>query len=207
MSYTDPTEAEAANRREGLRPFDEYNSRALYSTFALFGTPHTYLDIGSGTGVMVKMARRLGVDAVGVDVIAEPPDIRADLTRPLYISDRSTVYEPPHDIASMRSFTIITCVEVAEHLPPEAAPVLCATLARHLAPRGWLVFTSALPGQAGDHHQNLIPPFDWRGMLYEAGLTWMPKATTELALLWTHTTGNLHHLPANLQCFTSREGW
>lgn len=192
MSYTEPTETEARERRLALQPFDEYNVRVLYSTYALFGTPLTHLDLGSGSGAVVNVARRLGVDAIGVDVIAEPPDIAADLTKPL-------------DLA--RQFTICTCIEVAEHLPPEAAQTLCQTIHRHLAPRGWLVFTSALPGQAGDHHQNLIPPFEWRGLMWEAGLVWQPEVTSRLALLWTQTSGSLHHLPANLQAFTTREGW
>jgi SAM-dependent methyltransferase len=192
MSYTQPTETEAAERRLSLQPFDEYNVRALYSTYALFGTPSSHLDLGSGSGAVVKTARRLGVDAVGVDVIAEAPDIAHDLTQPLDLH---------------RGFTIVTCIEVAEHLPPEAAQTLCATIHRHLAPRGWLVFTSALPGQAGDHHQNLIPPFEWRGLMWEAGLVWVPEVTARLALLWTQTSGSLHHLPANLQAFTTREGW
>jgi SAM-dependent methyltransferase len=192
MSYTNPTETEAAERRLALQPFDEYNVRALYAIYALFGTPLTHLDVGSGSGAMVKVARKLGVDAIGVDVIAEAPDVAHDLTEPLHLG---------------RQFAFITCVEVAEHLPPAAAPVLCASFARHLAPRGWLIFTSALPGQAGDHHQNLLPPFEWRGMLYEAGLTWVPEVTSRLALLWSHTTGSLHHLPANLQVLTTREGW
>jgi hypothetical protein len=192
MSYTSPTDTEAAERRLALRPFDEYNVRCLYSIYALFGTPLTHLDLGSGSGAIVKVARKLGVDAVGVDVIAEAPDVQHDLTQPLDLG---------------RQFTICTCVEVAEHLPPEAAQTLCQTAQRHLAPRGWLIFTSALPGQAGDHHQNLIPPFEWRGLMWEAGLVWQPEVTSRLALLWTQTSGSLHHLPANLQAFTTREGW
>lgn len=215
MSYTEPTETEARERRLALQPFDEYNVRVLYSTYALFGTPLTHLDLGSGSGAVVNVARRLGVDAIGVDVIAEPPDIAADLTKPLEIIQhddgyalglmRASGFSEPNP--ARKQFTICTCIEVAEHLPPEAAQTLCQTIHRHLAPRGWLVFTSALPGQAGDHHQNLIPPFEWRGLMWEAGLVWVPEVTARLALLWTQTSGSLHHLPANLQCFTTREGW
>jgi hypothetical protein len=193
MSYTSPTETEAIERRLALQPFDEYNIRAcVYSVYSLFGTPITHLDLGSGSGAVVKAARKLGVDAVGVDVIAEPPDVQWDLTQPL-------------DLA--KQFTIVTCVEVAEHLPPSAASVLCGTIRRHLATKGWLIFTSALPGQAGDHHQNLIPPFEWRGLMWEHDLVWVPEVTARLALLWTQTSGSLHHLPANLQAFTTKEGW
>jgi SAM-dependent methyltransferase len=192
MSYTQPTETEAAERRLSLQPFDEYNVRALHSIYALYGHPPTHLDLGSGSGVVARAARQWGVDAIGVDVIAEPPDIAHDLTKPLDMG---------------RHFTFITCIEVAEHLPPDAAQTLCATIHRHLEPRGLLVFTSALPGQAGDHHQNLIPPFEWRGLMWEAGLSWLPYETSRLAHIWTLTSGSLHHLPANMQAFTTREGW
>ena len=209
MSYTQPTETEAAERRLSLQPFDEYNVRVLYSTYALFGTPLTHLDLGSGSGAVVKVARKLGVDAIGVDVIAEAPDVQWDLTKPLYLSKIDNGIRPLAEATSYepKQFTLITCIEVAEHLPPEAAQTLCATIHRHLEPRGLLVFTSALPGQAGDHHQNLIPPFEWRGLMWEAGLSWLPYETSRLAHIWTLTSGSLHHLPANMQAFTTREGW
>lgn len=187
MSYTSPSPGEAAARRLALADEDPWNERALLSVFALAGVPPSHLDIGSGSGVMPRLSRRLGSDAVGVDVIAEPPDLVRDLTRPLDLG---------------RRFALVTCIEVAEHLPPEAAPTLCDTLGRHTG--DLLVFTSALPGQLGDHHQTLVPPFAWRGWLWAAGLEYDAGTTARLALLWTQTTGKLMHLPANLQVFRPR---
>jgi len=140
---------------------------------------------------MVRFGRSCGVDAVGVDIIAEAPDFRHDLRQPLQIN---------------RKFQLATSIEVAEHLPPEAAPVFCRSVADHLIDNGgWFIFTAALPGQPGHHHVNLIPPFEWRQKLSDAGLTYHETATVKLALLWTQTAGPLHHLPANLQVFVKGE--
>ena len=187
MSYYDPTEEEATTRREALRGFDVWNRRALLAVWSLLGRPETYIDFGCGSGGMVALARACGLDAVGVDVVAEPPDIIHDLRRPLELR---------------RKMQLATCIEVAEHLTEDAAPVLCDNIARHLIDDGgWLVFTAALPGQHGEHHVNLKSAYWWREKLTDAGLTWHETATLRLQLLWTVVTGSMHHLPANVQVF------
>jgi len=190
-TYYDPSPEVAAQRRIALGEFDMWNRRALFSIWALLGRSETYIDFGCGSGAMVRSARACGVDAVGVDVIAEPPDVIHDLRHPLHLG---------------RKFQFATSIEVAEHLTPEAAPIFCQSVSDHLIDTGgWLIFTAALPGQAGDHHVNLIPPFEWRQKLTDVGLTYHADATQRLAQLWTITTGPLHHLPANLQVFVKGE--
>lgn len=191
MSYYDPTEEEARIRRDALAGFDEWNRRALLSVWSLLGRPDTYMDFGCGSGAMVKMARACGLDAIGVDVVAQPPDIIHDLRRPLELP---------------RRVQLATCIEVAEHLNEDAAPILCQNISRHLIDNGgWLVFTAALPGQQGDNHVNLKSAYWWREKLTEVGLTWHETATLKLQLLWSVTTGSMHHLPANVQVFVKGE--
>jgi hypothetical protein len=189
--YYNPTAEGMAERRQALQEFDMWNRRALMSIWSLIGRPETYIDFGSGSGAMVRLARSCGVSAVGVDIIAEPPDFAHDLREPLQLG---------------RKFQLATSIEVAEHLPADAASVFCKTVVEHLIDNGgWFIFTAALPGQPGYHHVNLIPPFEWREKLSDAGLTYHETATIKLALLWTQTTGSLHHLPANLQVFVKGE--
>jgi SAM-dependent methyltransferase len=104
------------------------------------------LDVGCGSGTWASTALRLGAaDVIGVDGdwIAEEdlqlePErfVRHDLTRPLDLG---------------RTFDLVVCLEVAEHLPADAADELLASLVRH-APA--VLFSAAIPYQGGRNHVN-----------------------------------------------------
>lgn len=176
--------------REELAALDADNERVLLAIFATFGIPGSLLDLGCGTGVMVKTAKALGVHAIGVDI--DPPQgegfIRYNLTRSLDLG---------------RVFDMVICLEVAEHLPDWAAPVLCQTITRHTHINGRLIFSAALPNQGGNSHQNEQPPAYWRGLLYEHGkFSFREDLTAKLAVVWTYTAGAAAQwLPSNLQVF------
>jgi hypothetical protein len=57
-----------------------------------------------------------------------------------------------------RTFDLALCLEVAEHLPADAAPLLVQSLTA-LAPV--VVFSAAIPGQGGDGHINERWPSFW----------------------------------------------
>ncbi len=198
MSYVNPTIEEIERRRSDLAPFDKINEgafMALWATITLaHGMPETYLDLGSGTGAMVNMARKIGIEAYGVDVINGPEDwfIHHDLTRPLEM-ERMT--------RGSAMFDLITCLEVAEHLPKTAENVLVETISRHLNQGGILVFSAALPGQSGEHHVNLRPPWYWRDLCYEAGVSYRADYTGRLSHLWSLIAGPAMWLWANVQVF------
>ena len=102
------------------------------------------LDVGCGTGAWMAVAEELGARrAIGLDgphVPAEarllPPEryVEHDLARPFELG---------------RRFDLALCLEVAEHLPIEAAPGLVRSLTRH-APA--VLFSAALPYQGGTGH-------------------------------------------------------
>ena len=190
-NYYNPTAEQANERRKALREFDFWNKRALLSAWSLFGKPNSYIDFGSGSGAMVEFARSCNVDAIGVDLIAEPPDVCHDLRQPLDLH---------------RTFEIVTSIEVAEHLNEGSAAIFAESIVRHLSKDGGLIFTAALPGQPGDNHLNCQPPAYWRKLFTDAGLTYLIDETPRLAHLWTVTTGPMHHLPANLQVFVKGAG-
>lgn len=172
-----------------LAPMDSWNERLLLSLFCLYGIPSSYLDIGSGTGAMVNLARRLGVDAYGVDLIERPDSWlhQHDLMNPLDMG---------------RDFELVTCLEVAEHVPPEGANVLVDSVARHVHPGCMLVWSAAQPGQAGDDHVNPQNSFYWRTLLWEAGkLNWKEQRAYRLSLAWTLVHSPMFWLPANVQVF------
>ena len=199
MSYTAPSADEVQARRAQLAPFDRTNERVWLALFAAIlawkpDMPQSYLDLGSGTGAMVNMARKMGLSAYGVDVINGPEHwfVSHNLNEPLVLGQR---------------FDLVTCLEVAEHLDEGAAPVLVDTIARHLAPGGILVFSAAPPGQAGEHHTNCLPAYVWRSLLHERGVSYREDYTRQLAALWTMVSGPASAwLCANVQVFDTWDG-
>jgi SAM-dependent methyltransferase len=111
------------------------------------------IDVGCGPGTWLAVFRAHGVEDVhGVDgdhIDRERLEIPAgrfrahDLTRPL---------EPD------RTFDLAVSLEVAEHLPADAADSFVASLTR-LAPV--VLFSAAAPYQGGEHHVNEQWPAYW----------------------------------------------
>ena len=171
-----------------LAPMDGWNERLLMATFALTGLPPTYLDIGSGTGAMVNFARRLGIEAFGIDQTVRDHDylITHDLREPCDIG---------------RKFHMVTCLEVAEHIPPTKAEILCSTIARHMELGALLIFSAACPGQGGDDHLNNQPATYWRTLFHERGVGYQIEMTPRLAHAWDLLRSPLFWLISNVQVF------
>lgn len=210
MSYTQPTAEEVAQRRAQLAPFDGWNERAFCQIVAWMGLPATYLDLGSGTGAMINMARKMGSEAYGVDLINGPEHwfIRHDLTTPLHL-ETTQIKESDVYFRAPSYYNLITCLEVAEHLPLDSHHTLVDTIARHLRPApalnmdsGLLIFSAAPPGQAGEHHIGCRPATEWRGLFHERGISYREDLTRCLSHLFGWVTGPASHwLAANLQVF------
>jgi SAM-dependent methyltransferase len=125
--------------------------------------PHSLLDVGCGTGTWLKASLDYGIKEVfGVDGVAIPPErlriplqnfAQADLTRPLDLK---------------RTFDYVLCLEVVEHLDPQFAKTLIASLVRH-AKR--IVFAAACPGQPGQHHVNCQWPAFWQELFNAEGFS------------------------------------
>ena len=153
------------------------------------GMPGSLLDVGCGRGHLVTTAQARGVEAVGVDVSY------AETTGSLRHADlRARV-----DLG--RTFDLVLCWEVAEHLPADSADTLCDTLVRHVAPGGVLLFTAATPGQGGDAHINEQPAAYWRQRLAGRGLAPDALLTASLAQAWTDQAPRTPWYGKNLQVF------
>lgn len=115
--------------------------------------PKSVIDLGCGVGTWLDTFKSKGVERVyGVESMeVEPGRLcipadcfeRADLSQPF-------AHEPTYDLAMS--------LEVAEHLPPEAAEHFTQSLCR-LAPV--VLFSAAIPGQGGIHHVNEQWPTYW----------------------------------------------
>lgn len=176
-----------------LAPHDKWNEKHIMLAFSLFGIPQSYLDIGSGTGAMVNLAKKLGVEAYGVDQI-ERDNVNLfthNLTEPMSVSA----------LGGPSLFKMVTSIEVAEHIPEESHDVFCDTIANHVKREGILIFTSAHPGQDGEGHIGVKAAPYWRAKFHDRGLSFRFDYTTWLALLWSNINSPLFWLPANLQVF------
>ena len=121
--------------------------------------PRSVVDVGCGSGTWLSVFRRHGVeDVLGIDgayvdteVLEIPGDwfVPHDLTRPLRLE---------------RSFDLAVSLEVAEHLPPEAAGTFVDSLVG-LAPH--VLFSAAVPHQGGEGHVNGQWPAYWAAIFAE----------------------------------------
>jgi len=119
------------------------------------------LDLGCGLGTWLAALRSRGIvdlhgvdgDYVRRDLLEIPRECFAagDLTRPLALG---------------RRFDLAMSLEVAEHLPADAGPVLVDSLTRHAS---LVLFSAAVPGQGGKNHVNCRWPDYWATLFAERG--------------------------------------
>jgi SAM-dependent methyltransferase len=147
--------------------FDYINAGSLESAGALIPIlcEHleiaSVLDLGCGQGAWLKVWDENGAgDITGIDgpyvdpgaLLIDPARFQAgDLTRPIRLE---------------REFDLVQCLEVAEHIPPEASATLVENLVRH---GSLLLFSAATPGQGGEHHINEQSPDFWRDLFKSHG--------------------------------------
>ena len=119
--------------------------------------PRTFLDAGCGLAFLVEALRARGVDAYGFDVsefvIGEAP---ADL-RP-YLRVASVDEELDHD------YDAISCIEVLEHVPEDAAAAAVANFARHTD----VVLFSSTPDDFDEPSHVNVKPVDYWVRLFAA---------------------------------------
>lgn len=178
-----------------LTRFDEHNETAFYAVCALLGKPTSLLDVGSGTGVLVKLA--YDMDVYPVDGI-ELPAFHYWARTP-FMSHFVSGHDLCTPFNSSRQYDMVISWEVAEHLPEESADTYCDTLANHTA--HWLVMTAAHENQGGDWHLNEQPQSYWIDKLTQRGLTYRADLSERLKIIWTYTTGPMFWLPENVMVF------
>ncbi len=133
--------------------------------------PASVFDYGCGHGALIEAFRGLGVEAAGCEGSVHgvrrcnPGGLvfQADLKRPVVMN---------------RTFDLVTCIEVAEHMPARSGTTLVASIARAAAER--IVFSASGPGEEGDDHINLRPMKYWTDLFSMHG--YRENAEESLAL-------------------------
>lgn len=119
------------------------------------------LDVGCGRGAWLREWRNSGVAvARGVDgpyvcedsLLIPSTDFRAiDLSQQFNVGER---------------YDLVTCLEVAEHLPPRSSMELINSLVAH---SDLVLFSAATPGQGGENHINERPLSFWQAAFAKHG--------------------------------------
>lgn len=113
------------------------------------------IDIGCGIGTWLSVAKDLGVsDVLGVD----GDYVNSDLLIKYINRDEFHSHDLTQPLDLGRKFDLCLCLEVAEHLPQEAAEILVQSLVCH---SDYILFSAAIPGQGGQNHLNEQWPEYW----------------------------------------------
>jgi len=114
--------------------------------------PATVVDIGCGVGTWLAVWKTMGVKILGVDGS--------------YIRQNELLIDPKEFIAADldsgirldKTFELVSCLEVAEHIKPENAGKFITSLCQL---GDIILFSAAIPGQEGTLHINEQYPEYW----------------------------------------------
>ncbi len=146
-----------SSRKEGVRN----SAEEIVPLIVDWLNPRSAVDVGCGDGVWLSVLSRFGVtDVVGIDgnwVTKDMLEIESDRFQPRDLSK---------PIEANRQFDLVLSLEVAEHLPPEAAETFIDSLVG-LGPV--IVFSAAVPKQGGCSHVNEQWPEYWIELFRKRG--------------------------------------
>jgi 2-polyprenyl-3-methyl-5-hydroxy-6-metoxy-1,4-benzoquinol methylase len=135
--------------------------------------PKNAVDWGCGAGLHVAALQRLGIDAIGVDGVDLPPDLRA----PLVEIRRADLRDPIRAGLVPPSYDLSLCLDVLEHLSEAEALRAAETITQGAKV---LVLSCAPPGQGGHHHVNEQPRRYWVARLAAIGWSYSRRETGAL---------------------------
>ncbi len=123
--------------------------------------PVSIVDVGCGLGEWLAVGGDLGVgDFLGVDGDWVQPSQLAIPVEKFLKHDLST------PLKLKRRFDLALSLEVAEHIPTDAARTFVQSVCRAA---DVAVFSAAIPGQGGRHHVNEQWPAYWADLFQEFG--------------------------------------
>ncbi|MES0883009.1 class I SAM-dependent methyltransferase [Roseibium sp. SCP14] len=138
------------------------SAEAVIPVILEFVEPESVVDLGCGTGAWLRTLQRLGSckEILGIESGQVDP---TQLLIPVE-NTCSVDVSKPFDVG--RRFDVAMTLEVAEHLPPEAAKTFVENLTRL---SDVVIFSAAIPGQKGRNHVNMQYPSYWQKLFNEFG--------------------------------------
>jgi SAM-dependent methyltransferase len=153
-------------RREKYRPDYDLLRGSLLELMDF----ESVMDIGCANGFLLEGFDAAGKRVGGVELSPEVLDLL-----PKALGAKVTIGDFSE---AAGDWDLVSCVEVAEHVPPGRSIDLVDTVTR-LAGR-WIYFTAAPPGQKGRGHVNCRPHDDWLGWFDERGWKLDEERTQDL---------------------------
>ncbi len=159
--------------------------------------PRTMLDVGCAKGFLVEQLRDQGVEAFGVDVSPYAiSQVREDIRPHCRVAKGTETLPGQYDL--------ITCVEVAEHVPEAEARIMIEEMCRHT---DQVIFSSTDDGFDEPTHINIHPKEYWVELFKQQGfsrdLNFQPEFVTGQAMRFLRNTkttlqvGVFSHEPPN----------
>lgn len=137
------------------------------------------LDVGCATGMVVSGFRDLGVEAYGIDVSAYAISQVREQDRP-FVHEQSALEDLPSDFPA--HFDLVTCIEVAEHIPEEQTEAFI----KRLCELGDYVVFSSSPSDMEDRtHFNVQQQEYWCKRFAENGFYRCMDREMTLPTTWT----------------------
>ena len=129
--------------------------------------PESVVDVGCGTGQMLQMFKERGARVLGFE-----SSNGVEWTQRLHIQECGQFIQAvdlrDHEaIPVVKDVDLVVCVEVAEHLPEQAARGMVYDICHRLNPR-WLAFSGAVPrspGGTGHINEQYFPYWKSRNRL------------------------------------------
>ncbi|PXX88886.1 hypothetical protein DIT71_17005 [Marinobacter vulgaris] len=116
--------------------------------------PETVLDVGCATGIWLAQAQNHGAAKIkGIDGPWVPRE-ELEIDEAFFVEHDLSQNNP----ADVGFYDLAFCIEVAEHLAPEAAERFIEFLTSHADA---VLFSAAIPGQGGTGHVNEQPQSYW----------------------------------------------
>ena len=137
------------------------SARAVTQKVVELLAPRSVLDVGCGAGAWLReYLNRDVADCLGIDGDYVKPE---SLLIPEHNFRRGDVSK---EFALGRRFDLAQCLEVGEHLPEKTSKTLVSNLVTH---SDRVLFSAAVPGQAGENHINEQSYEFWRQLFAEHG--------------------------------------